>query len=144
MNLILSLFFLVFLLPSDTCAGDMVLSKSLTWHYLVVATPRFYGEPKTNSSQYRSPDPKSASMPEKLSCPTEELVGTFEAAMQLDGTVKDAHFYPPSGTGGRRIKITACQEKYVVPLINNWQFTPATYEGKPIEVTIRVFGEAKW
>jgi len=144
MNFILLLLFLVFLFPSDTCAGDMVLSKSLTWHYLVVATPRFYGEPKTNSSQYRSPNPRSTSMPEKLSCPTEELVGTFEATIQLDGAVKDAHFYPPSGTGGGRIETTACQEKYVVPLINSWQFTPATYEGKPIEVIIRVFVEPKW
>lgn len=83
-------------------------------------------------------------MPKTLPCPTEELDGVFEATIQLDGTVKDAHYYPPSGTGGGRIEATACQKNYVVPLINSWQFTPARYEGKPIVVIIRVFVEPTW
>lgn len=142
MNLILFFLFLVFSLPSY--AGDMVLPESLNWRYLVVATPGFYGQPKTNTLQYRSPNPRSTFMPEKLPCPTEELVGVFEATIQADGKVKDAHYYPPSGTGGGRIDATACQKEYVVPLINSWLFTPATYEEKPIAAIIRVFVEPKW
>ena len=125
-------------LPSCLYAADIVIPETLNWHYLVVATPGFYGQPKIHSSQYRPPNPIDTPMPERLPCPAEELVGMFEATIQFDGVVKSAGFYPPSGTYGRT-EATICQRQHIVPLINSWRFTPATYEEKPIEVIIRVF-----
>ena len=127
---------------SSVCAANAV-PEILRWHYVVVSTPGFYGPPKTNSSQYRAPNPIKISMPERLPCTAEELMGAFEAVVQSDGVVKNARYYPPSGTSGRT-EATVCQKQYIIPLINGWQFTPATYEEKPIEVIIRVFVEPKW
>lgn len=102
--------------------------KVLEWDFHVVGTPDFLGAPKINDPEFVPVAPLSVHMPTKIACQTGYVYGEFEAYINAQGEVESvhSHHHPVAGN--------VCQKNSLFPVIKEWKFTPARYNGKSTPV----------
>src|SRR5262249_37209739 len=102
---------------------------AVQWHWDIVSTPDFYGPVRVGEPGFRSPIPKQ---PLPMSLPLthdKEPSGIFEALLSAEGVT----------TPEQTIAVSSQETKRVVnEILSKWRFAPATLDGKPIRVRLRV------
>jgi hypothetical protein len=98
-----------------------------TWRYFVVSTPDIVGDFQGNAPTFRPPTPVQVVTPTVGRQP--DSAGQFEAIVDANGSVTFEH------------SVTVLHEidaARVSQIINGWRFTPATLDGTPIRVRLRI------
>ena len=121
----------VFLLIGSEVSGFPYQSTEIAvqWHWDVVSTPDFYGPFRGSEPGFRSPTPKQP-LPMTLRLAREkEPSGIFEALVSAEGVTM------PEQT----IAVSSPETEHLVnEILSQWQFAPATLDGKAIRVRLRV------
>ena len=98
------------------------------WSYEVVSTPDFKGPFRGSDPSFTPPDPINLAKPNVMS-DDPDITASYEAIVGINGHV----------TVERRISATRkAHDREIRAVIGHWRFKPATLEGKPIRVRIRV------
>jgi len=102
---------------------------AVQWHWDVVSTPDFYGPFRGTDAGFRNPKPKQP-LPMSLRLTHDkEPFGVFEALVGVEGVTMPE----------RTISVSSQEtERVVNEILSKWRFAPATLDGKPIRVRLRV------
>jgi hypothetical protein len=99
------------------------------WDWFVVSTPDLLGPFRGNAPNFKAPVPKQ-SLPTMLTLALEkEVLGQFEVIVTTDGATE---FEKTLYISGPEI------EKQARAALERWRFEPASLDGKPIRVRLRV------
>jgi hypothetical protein len=102
---------------------------AVQWHWDVVSTPDFYGPFRDTEPGFRNPTPKQP-LPTSLPLAHDkEPIGIFEALLSEEGVTMPEQTIAVSSSETERV---------VNEILSKWRFAPATLDGKPIRVRLRV------
>lgn len=102
---------------------------AVSWDWAVVSTPDFYGPFRGTLPAFRPPVPKLA-LPSTLKLNREKRVsGRFEVIVGTDGLTTLEQTLTVSGPEAKR---------RIEEVLKRWRFEPATLDGEPIRVRIRI------
>jgi hypothetical protein len=104
------------------------VTATTTWSYEVISTPDFKGQFRGSDPSFTSPDPINVAKPDVMR-DAPNVLASCEAIVGINGHVTvERHI-----RGGRK-----ANDAEIRAVIGRWRFRPATLEGKPIRVRIRV------
>lgn len=121
---------LTFVMVSSTAADR---DTDVSFIVMVVATPEFIGPPRITDPGFVSPFMAMIRIPRQATCLAQKKAGSYEALIERDGAVASVHSLHEPIAGDK------CERTFLFPYIRKWRFRPATYDGKPTPVVLRLY-----
>src|SRR5262245_13656089 len=121
------------LLSPFVAASDAPVPTGFSLSFRAVGTPEFLGPPKITEPDFVPPIAERVQFPTGASCLSGGQAGLFEAFVDAQGKVVSVHSYYEPIAG------TPCQKAYLFPALLKWEFHPATFQGKPTAVYLRIW-----
>ena len=104
------------------------------WKWLVVSTPDYIGPFRGKEPGFKAPILK-APLPTTLAVTAKDsILGAFEVIVTAKGTAELETVLTASSADVRAV---------AKQVVSRWRFTPASLDGKPIRVRLRVFLEGR-
>jgi hypothetical protein len=123
---------LLLLLPGASALAQPERAVPVQWDWSVVSTPDFVGPFRGNEPSFKAPVPKEP-LPKTLTATQKgKISGTFEVIVTTNGTAGLEKVLAASGPDARSGAKAA---------FSRWRLEPASLDGKPIRVRLRVFLE---
>jgi TonB-like protein len=123
---------LIALLAIATTLAPTPKAVAVEWDWFVVSTPDVAGPIRVNEAGFKAPVPKNP-LPKTMTVTQEgRISGIFEVIVTAKGTVEFEKVL-----AGSRPDV----QKGAKAALNRWRLTPASLDGEPIRVRVRVFLE---
>ena len=123
---------LLLLLPCASALAQTRRAIPVQWEWFVVSTPDFVGPFRGSEPSFKAPVPEEP-LPKILTTIQKgRISGTFEVIVTTKGTAELENVLAVSGPAVR----TRAKE-----IFGRWRLEPASLDGKPIRVRLRIFLE---
>ena len=118
------------LLPCAPALAQTENAVPVQWEWFVVSTPDFAGPFRGNEPGFKAPVPNEP-LPKTVTATQKgKISGTFEVIVTTKGTAQLEKVLAASGPDARAGAKKA---------FSRWRLEPASLDGKPIRVRLRVF-----
>jgi len=123
---------LLLLLPCASTLAQTRRAIPVQWDWFVVSTPDFVGPFRGNEPSFKAPVPQEP-LPQTLTTTQKgRISGTFEVIVTTKGIAELEKVLAVSSPAVR----TSARESF-----SRWRLEPASLDGKPIRVRLRIFLE---
>ena len=125
---------------AHSAANATVLQEvHLRWQFKPVGVVDFPGPPPLDNPSFKPPQAVNVHKVDSFPCSLDDAFGEFAAVIDTDGRVASLQ------SDHEPIAGNPCQRAHLFPVIRNWRFVPARYEGKLVSVYLWIGVEdAAW